>query len=116
MTDTPKKKYTPAEIAAIIDAAFAAAEQATADYISKNSEHYPCGFAWVNIKPARGPFVTALKKMGAGKTDDYSGGFHIWNPSKNYTQCMDAKEAGSRAFAAELQKHGVNARSRTRID
>ena len=37
-----------------------------------------CGFAWINIKPARGKFVTWLKKAGIGRTDSYYGGYTVW--------------------------------------
>lgn len=100
----------------VVEVATAAAEKATADYIAKNGEHYPCGFAWVNIKPARGRLVNHLKAIKVGRTDDYYGGYTIWNPSNHATQCMDAKEAGAKAFAEELKKHGVKCYARTRLD
>lgn len=109
-------KLSQAQIAEIVQAAFLAAEQKTREYIKANGEHYPCGFAWVKIKPARGPFVSYLKSENIGHRDDYNGGWVVYNPSKNYTQCMDAKEAGARAFAEELKKHGVDARVVTRMD
>jgi hypothetical protein len=62
---------------------------------------YPCGFAWVIIKPARGPLVEALKILGLGRTSE-TGGFMVYNPSSNPTQWMDAKEAGARAFKDSL--------------
>lgn len=77
---------------------------------------FPCGFAWVNIKPARGPFVNFLKEMKVGRTDDYYGGYTIWNPSDNSTQWMDAKEVGARAFAAVLKRYGINCTVDTRMD
>ena len=33
-----------------------------------------CGFAWVNIKPARGGFVKFLKDNKIGRKDSYYGG------------------------------------------
>jgi len=77
---------------------------------------YPCGFAWVNIKPARGPWVAYMKRAGIGRRDEFYGGWTIWNPSKHTTQNMDAKEAGAEAFAASLKKYGLNCNVRTRMD
>lgn len=100
----------------VVTIATEAAVKATAEYIRANGEHYPCGFAWVNIKPARGPLIKYLKEIKFGRTDDYYGGYTIWNPSENATQCMDAKEAGARAFAEVLKKYGVKCFARTRLD
>ena len=36
-----------------------------------------CGFAWVNISPARGKFVNYLKKLGKGHKS-YYGGWDYW--------------------------------------
>lgn len=66
---------------------------------------YPCGFSWVKIRPARGRFVEMCKDMDFGRTDDYEGGFQIYNPSGNSTQWMDAKMAGSRAFVEVMKKY-----------
>lgn len=105
------------EIEAIVETAFAKAVQATSEMITANPEvWYPCGFSWVKIKPARGPLVKYLKENNLGKTDSYEGGFVVYNPSKNHTQWMDAKHAGSRAFAAYLNEHGYKATACSRID
>ena len=101
----------------IITEAFKAAEAGAQNLIDKNPGiWYPCGFSWVNIRPARGPFVKALKEMNIGHVDSFEGGYTVYNPSGNGTQWMNAKEAGSDAFATVLQKHGVNAVVRSRID
>lgn len=86
--------------------ASAAAAEACAAYLSANpNQWYPCGFAWVTIKPARGPYVAYLKSIKEG-SKGYAGGWEIWNPSGNNTQCMDAKMAGARAYAAEVVRLG----------
>lgn len=103
----------------VLDEAFAAAEKATAEYITKNpGQWYPCGFAWVRINPARGRFVTACKLRNAGSTDEFFGGYTIYNPSGNNTQWMDAKEIGARAFVEVVKKHfpDLKIRAQTRID
>jgi len=97
----------------------AAAAKATQDHINANPDvWYPCGFAWVKIRPARGPFVAACKENDLGRTDDFEGGFVIYNPSGNHTQWMDAKEVGARAFVEVLKKHypTMKVSVQTRID
>jgi hypothetical protein len=105
------------DIKALIEKAQDAAISATAEYIKKNPDQwYPCGFAWVNIKPARGPLVNEMKKMGLGRRDEYYGGWTIWNPSQHSTQCMDALAAGARAFSDVLKEAGYNVYAATRMD
>lgn len=100
----------------IITDAFNAAKAATDEYIRANPDQwYPCGFAWVNIRPARGPLVTMLKKMKIGH-NGYSGGWEIWNPSGHNTQCMDAKFAGAKAFADVLKSRGYQCTAQSRMD
>lgn len=101
----------------ILADAFAAAKRATDKMIAENpTTWYPCGFAWVRISPARGKFVTALKNKQQGRTDDFNGGFVVYNPSGNATQWMDAKALGARTFAEVLRKHNVNCTVETRMD
>lgn len=109
------KKLTDNDVQLIIEEGLKEAARFTAAYIEQYGEHFPCGFAWVKIRPARGQFVKVMKEMKLGDKS-YEGGYTVWNPSKNFTQCMDAKEAGAKAFAAHLQKHGINAVAQTRID
>lgn len=102
---------------AVFAEASMAAKTACAELESANpGVWFPCGFSWVNIKPARGPLVAILKELGEGYTDTYYGGYTIHNPSKNPTQWMDAKIAGSKAFAGVLGKYGVKAIVCSRID
>lgn len=79
-----------------------------------------CGFAWINIKPARGPFVTWLKKQGIGRTDSYEGGYRISSsdlaPSTQRTQSVDRKEAAAEAFAKVLRSYGISAYAGSRLD
>lgn len=105
------------KVEAVLAEAFAMASEATNATIAENPNvWYPCGFAWVKISPARGPYVKALKEKGLGRTDSYEGGFSVWNPSGNPTQWMDAKYAGALAFAEVLRKNGVNCHACQRID
>lgn len=101
----------------ILDAALLAAAEATNKMIKDNPDQwYPCGFSWVVIKPARGAFVKLLKEQHIGETTKYYGGHSIWNPSNNPTQWMDAKYAGSLAFARVLTENGINCNVRSRMD
>lgn len=94
-----------------------AAQKACDDMLAKNpGVWFPCGFSWVKIKPARGKFVSMLKDKGIGSTDSFEGGYVIYNPSCNSTQWMDAKMAGSRAFAQILSAKGIKAIAVERID
>ena len=77
---------------------------------------WPCGFAWVNIRPATQLFARRLKKEGIVKSRSWQGGYDIWNPSNNSTQSMDAKEAGARAYARVLQANGIHAYAQSRMD
>lgn len=110
-------KLNDEQLTSIWKKAHQAAVDATAATLNENpGQWYPCGFAWVRIKPARGPFVNYLKKIEAGRTDDYEGGYVVYNPSGNPTQWMDAKYAGAKAFAAVLQEHGIKAHAESRMD
>lgn len=73
-----------------------------------------CGFAWINIKPARGKFVNYLKKIGMGRSDSYYGGYTVW--VTEYGQSMERKEAYARAFAKVLQDYGMKAYGMSRMD
>lgn len=83
-----------------------------------------CGFAWVKIKPARGPFIAWLKANNIGSSGVYGG----WEISMgrfpsfgslgetNFGQSMERKEAAGDAFAAVLKSHGIRAWMVSRID
>ena len=103
----------------IIKEACEAAAAAAKKMIDDNpTQWYPCGFSWVKIRPARGRLIEALKELQLGRTDDFEGGFQVYNPSKNHTQWMDAKMAGSRAFVEVLKKYypTIQAKAVERID
>lgn len=101
----------------ILTLAFAKAREATQKTINENpNQWYPCGFAWVRIKPARGKFVNYMKSINVGRTDEYEGGYVVYNPSAHNTQWMDAKYAGAKAFAEVLCAHGIKAQAECRMD
>ena len=73
-----------------------------------------CGFAWVNIKPARGKFVTWMKKNNVGRKDNYYGGWTVW--VSGFGQSMARKEDYARAFSKVLGDYGITAYSMSRMD
>ncbi len=77
--------------------AMVAAEKATNDYIKTHGDFDCCGFAWVTA------YVNGASKLGksfkaVGFDKAYGGGWQLWNPSKNFTQSINAKEAGAQAY------------------
>ena len=74
-----------------------------------------CGFAWVNISPARGKFVNYLKKLNKGHKS-YYGGWDYWVGSSELGQSITRKEAYATAFANVLKEWGINAMMMSRLD
>ena len=88
--------------------AFDAAAKATQDYLTAHpNDWFPCGFAWVVIRPANSKLAKHIKALGKG-SPAYGGGLQVWNPSGNNTQVMMAKEAGCRAFQKVLTEAGFD--------
>ena len=73
-----------------------------------------CGFSWVSIRPARGKFVSFLKKAGVGRRDEYAGGYRI--PCFEFGQSLEKKERYTRAYAEVLNNHGIKAYADSRMD
>ena len=74
-----------------------------------------CGFAWVNISPARGKFVNHLKKIGKGYTS-YQGGYNVPAGGVELGQSITRKEAYAEAFAKVLQDWGIKCYVSSRLD
>ena len=72
-----------------------------------------CGFAYIKIRPARGPFVSWLKARGIGHKA-YNGGWEI--SIHDYGQSMTYKAAHARAAAEVLCRNGIGATSYSRMD
>lgn len=113
----PTKDYSR-ELEIYREAQEAAAFAAQAHIDANPGVWYPCGFALVKIRPARGRFVEACKEHGHGRLDSFEGGFNIYNPSGNTTQWMVAKEIGAAAFVQVLRRHypKMKVTVQTRID
>ena len=73
-----------------------------------------CGFAWINIKPARGKFVTWMKKNNIGRKDSYYGGWTVW--VSDFGQSVTRKENYARASAKVLGDYGITAYNMSRLD
>lgn len=98
----------------IWDDAQAAAKKAADEVGARMDDGGSCGYAWVSIRPARGPFIAWLKRKNAYRRDDpygspfgYRPGWQVWNPGNYRGQCLCAKEAGARAFAEALRAAGI---------
>lgn len=90
----------------ILDAARSAANAA----ITEVNDGYPCGFAWVIIKPARGAFVKYLKENGIGRSGTYGGWMLYASEFCSYHgQSMYVKEEAARAFAEVLRSNNITA-------
>jgi len=61
----------------------------------------PCGFAWINIKPATKRFAKWLKETGKARTDSYYGGVTIW--IRDHNQSYEKKKKHAEAMASYLQ-------------
>jgi len=72
-----------------------------------------CGFAGVVIKPARGKFVSLLKKYGLG-WKHYYGGFYM--TCREFGQSLARKEAYCEAFARVLGEEGIRCYVDSRMD
>ena len=98
------------------------AVKAVDEYMEGKEEPMYCGFASVRIRPARGKFVSFLKKAGVGD-NGWNGGYRIsyyevMPPDHKYrhTQSMDIKEVACEAFANALTKYGLKAGYESRAD
>ena len=81
-----------------------------------------CGFAWVTVYPSHKGNTRdgraerkTLEQLGFRK--DWTGkSWECWNPSRHGAQNIDTKEAGARAAAEVLRKHGFRAYAGSRLD
>jgi hypothetical protein len=110
----PAKQYLDARVQAV---------KAVDEYMKgKEEEPMYCGFANVSVHPARGKFVSFLKKAGVGG-NGYRGGYRIsyyeiMPPDHKWRHCqsMDIKEVACDAFKNALKKYGLTVYSESRAD
>ena len=96
--------------------------KAVDDFVAKHGEPMYCGFANVSIHPARGRFVSFMKKADVG-SKGYGGGYRISyydimpnDHQYRSTQSMDIKETACEAFRDELRKYGLTVYAESRAD
>ena len=96
--------------------------KAVDDFVAKHGEPMYCGFANVSIHPARGRFVSFMKKADVG-SKGYGGGYRISyydimpkDHPYSHTQSMSIKEEACEAFRDELRKYGLTVYAESRAD
>ena len=121
----------------IFEEAVKSAEEAIKNAGPERTFAFDCGFAWVIVHPARGPFITWCKKQiknsGIGLEGlekhfaeqgaeilyghkAYGGGWQFWQPGHYSGQSIHIHKAGARAFAKVLNQYGINAYADSRLD
>lgn len=116
---TPQEIFEAAELAAT-----KAAQEANAKLPSENLRGFDCGFAWVKVRPATGPFVNWCKKQSHQASGaelyryggHYNGGWEIWCTRFADTQSVSVHRAAAYAFAKVLTDNGINALVGSRLD
>jgi len=103
------------DVLAIYKEATEAAKTAVEACGPEDTRGLNCGFGWVEIRPARGPFVSFCKRNGIGGKHWHSG-WLIDNPGNFRGQQVDHQYAGAKAFAEVLQQHGIQAIACSRLD
>ena len=105
------------DILAIKNEAEVAANLAQATYLNQHGEDAYCGFAWVNVYVERTNSKAAKELLGIGFKKDYvPKRLNLWSPGAYKGQSMSVLEAGARAYADVLQKHGFRAYAGSRPD
>lgn len=102
-------------VESVLEEAFRAATEASLNKEKVVTSWYPCGFAWVTVKPAHCKTAKKIVEMGWGRKS-YEGGVMVWNPSRHITQNIDIKYAGAIAFAEVLNSYGIKAVADCRMD
>lgn len=112
---------------AAIAAAQAAANAQNALLPPEAQRGFDCGFAWVTVKPAVGPFVTwckkQIKEVGERSAEahkfgsrGYAGGWTFHCPGSLRTQSISVHQAAAEAFAKVLNDNGLDAHVASRLD
>ena len=98
------------------------AVKAVDDYMKDKEEPMYCGFANISIHPARGRFVSFMKKADIGD-NGFRGGYRISyydimpkDHQYSHTQSMSIKEEACEAFRDELRKYGLTVYAESRAD
>ena len=96
--------------------------EAVDKFMEGREEPMYCGFANVSVHPARGRFVSFMKKADVG-SKGYGGGYRISyydimpkDHPYSHTQSMSIKEEACEAFRDELRKYGLTVYAESRAD
>lgn len=73
-----------------------------------------CGFAWIVVRPGNCGFAKWAKQNKSARAE-YGGGMCVYWVGE-FNQSMTRKEAFADAFAAVLNKYGIQSSSRSRMD
>jgi len=90
-------------------------------FVEKHGEPMYCGFSSAVIRPARGFFISHLKKIGIG-SKHWKKGWSInyydilRNHQYGHTQSMDIKEEATETFCKVLKMYGIDCYSESRAD
>jgi hypothetical protein len=93
---------------AIIEQAYAAADQAARSWIDQQGDVGTRGYAVVNVQPTRSILGMLLANQYTGQAGVRKG-VDVWNPGRIDTQCMEARGAAAEAFTKTLTDAGFNA-------
>jgi hypothetical protein len=92
-------------------------QKATAYANSVHGENHmiwPCGFGWINIKPANSKFAKWMLEKGHARKDSYLGGITVW--VGKFNQSYEHKSSYAYMFANVLKENGIKATSDSRMD
>ena len=94
--------------------------KAVDDYMIGKEEPMYCGFANLSMHPAKGKFVSFMKKANIGDTyKGYRISYYDIMPTDHqyrHTQSLDIKEIATEAFRDELRKYGLTVYAESRAD
>jgi hypothetical protein len=110
--------FTTDQLSRIItEASTAATIAGKKKFEEMGGDRFMCGFAWVDIYGIRANSKLGKQLQSLGiKKDSYKKCHSVWDPAGLNVQNIDIKEAGARAFAEVLQKHGFKAYDGSRLD
>lgn len=114
-----KTAMTQEQVNNIVSEACTAARVAAQKFFQEQlggRDQLSCGFAWTAIYGVKGNTRLGRMLKQAGVTQDWQRTFQLWNPSGLAVQNVDTLEAGARAAAEVLRKHGFEAYANSRLD
>ena len=77
---------------------------------ARQTSWYPCGFAWIVIRPARGPFITWCKKNGIG-SNAYGGGWPSSSSRRGLTPWAALREGSGRGCEGGRERNQQRGRA-----